>query len=89
MPYPEYHSWELFSLVEPFGWHNTEYAIASVMAMLYNVNRGKGKPKKTQYFMRDMVDLVITELNKKENELRTSELTREELIALIKKDFGI
>lgn len=89
MPYPEYHSWELYALVEPFGWHNEEYQTASVVATLFNVNRSKGKPKKVKDFMRDMEKLVIAELEREEQELQVASLTREELITLIKKDFGM
>ena len=86
MPYPEYRSWEMFYIIEPFGFHNQEYLNASNLAMLYNINKGKGKTKETKDFMRDIPKAILSELKEKKP---MPELTREELIKIIKKDFGI
>jgi hypothetical protein len=86
MPYPEYRSWELFYLLEPWGWHNSEYHAAVNMAMLYNINRSKGKPKEVKDFFRDMPKEILDQLKEAPD---VNELSREDIIKRIKKDFGI
>lgn len=87
LPYPEYRSWELFYLVEPFGFENDEYRAASLLAMLYNINRSKkGKAKEIKDFMRDMAKIVLEQIKEQPD---PREMSREELIRHVKKDFGI
>lgn len=87
LPYPEYRSWQMFSLLEPWGWQNEEYHFAALMAMLYNTNRGKkGKARDAKDFMRDMREAVLKELAETPD---VNQIPREVLIAQIKKDFGI
>ena len=54
--------------------------------MQYNVNRGKSKAKEPSDFMRDMSGELLKQLEQKQD---TNELSRDDIIALIKKDFGI
>jgi hypothetical protein len=86
LPYPEYRSWELFYLVEPFGFENDEYRSAALLSMLHNINRTKGKAKDVKDFMRDLQAEALKQLKEPPD---ISELSREELIRYIKKDFGI
>ena len=86
MPYPEYRSWELFYLIEPFGFANDEYRMATNLSILYNINKGKGKAKEPKEFMRDMPAMLLSELKEKPS---VETMSREELIRQIKKDFGI
>lgn len=87
LPYPEYRSWQLFALVEPWGWQNDEYHFAALLAMLYNANRGKkGKARDVKDFMRNMQEAVMRELAEQPD---VTELPREKLVEMIKKDFGI
>ena len=86
LPYPEYRSWELFYLLEPWGWQNEEYHAAALMTLLYNVNAGKGKGKKVEDFMRDLGKTLLEELEPAPN---ISEMPREKVLALIKRDFGL
>lgn len=87
LPYPEYRAWQLYYLLEPWGWHNEEFHFAALLAMLYNANRGKkGKTREVKDFVRDMEKAVLQELAEKPD---VAELPREELIKMIKKDFGI
>ena len=59
MPHPEWRSWYLFSLAEPFGWHDEEVRWASLMALLVNINKGKkSKTKKPKDFMRDPIKAI-------------------------------
>lgn len=90
LPYPEYRSWQLFYTLEPWGWHNEEYYAATLFALLYNINRGKGKAKEPKEFMRDLPKALLQELNEGDPlEGMTLEEQREYLIRQIKKDFGI
>lgn len=86
LPYPEFSAWQIFYMLEPWGWENNEYLTAALMALLYNMNRGEGKARKVSEFMRDMETEVLNELQEKPN---IEDLPREKVIELIKKDFGI
>lgn len=86
MPYAEFRSWKMFAMLEPFGFDADEYHTAALLAMLYNVNRGKGKPKDVKDFMRNMTRAVLSELDQQP---AFEDLQREEQIRKIKKDFGI
>lgn len=90
LPYPEYRSWELFSILEPFGWENDEYRAASLLALIYNVNKGKGKAKTPKDFMRDTQAEILKQLEQAPDisDLPIEE-QREILMRQIKKDFGI
>lgn len=87
LSYPEFRSWQLFYLLEPFGFEDREYRTASQLAMLYNINRGKGKAKDAKEFMRDMKKVVIDELSRIFSEPK--KLTPEEIAELAKRTFGI
>lgn len=91
MPYPEFRAWQLYYALEPWGWHNQEYYAATLFALLYNVNRGKGKPKQPKEFTRDMARALLDALRDKPDPLEGMSYTeqREYLIRQIKKDFGI
>ena len=86
MPYPEFRSWQIFYMLEPWGWENEEYLSAAQIATQYNINRGKGKPaKQPKEFMRDLRKMILAEVQKPALET----LSREELIKIIKQDFGV
>jgi hypothetical protein len=87
MSYPEYRSWQLFALLEPFGFEDNEYHWASLMSLLYNINKGKKKARTTKSFMRNMLEETLKELEKR-TPRDISEMSREELLARVKKDFG-
>ena len=87
MPYPEYRSWQVFYLLEPWGWANEEYHFAALLAMLYNANRGKnGKARSVKDFMREMEAHLMKELQEAPD---ISTMTREQVVAMVKRDFGI
>lgn len=88
MPYPEFRNWQIFYALEPWGWHNEEYHAANLLAMLYNINRGKGKAKEPKSFIRDMIAALLKE-DRDPLEGMSFEKQREYLIQHIKKDFGI
>ena len=90
MSYVEFRSWQLFYLLEPWGWQNEEYYAAVNMAMLYNINRSKGKVKEPKEFMRDLEGELLKQLEAERDlaDLSVDE-QREILIRQVKKDFGI
>ena len=100
MPAPEYRSWQLFNLIEPWGFEDREYRTGVILAMLHNVNAPKGKAKKPATFMRDMYKLIrkeIANIKQKEEsrdrmerdvENMTEEERREHYIQVVKQTFG-
>lgn len=85
LPAPEYHKWELYYLIEPWGWHNTEYLLGRLLAEIYHIaSRGKQRFTPKQ-FMR--------ELDKIELPPDLSGMTKDERKKYIrecaKRDFGI
>jgi hypothetical protein len=93
MPASEFMRWQLFSIAEPFDWHNDEYRTGVILAMLYNANRGKGKARNAEDFMRDIAKGIENATDQVETEIKVDEMSEEErrkfLLARIKKDFGI
>ena len=81
MPYRDW-----YDLLEPIGWPNEEFHFATLLAMIFNANRGKGKAKDAKDFMRDTLKSVIEALKKQPD---ISEMTKEQIIVLVKKDFGL
>ena len=86
LTYPEFRSWQLFYLLEPWGWQNDEYYAAVNIAMQYNINRGKAKVKEPKEFIRDMQGELLKQL---EAERDITEMSKDEIIKQVKKDFGI
>jgi hypothetical protein len=77
MSYQEFKSWQMFYLIEPWGWYDREYRTAALLAMMVNVNKGKkGKNKTEQDFMRDMPSLV----EKAYHDQSSQEAMREKLL---------
>lgn len=79
LPMPEYLGWMRFYTLEPWGWHNQEYLFASIIAMLYNVNKGKKQKAKTPAdFMRDIVKGIEREIHQLHEKKRFENMSREE-----------
>ena len=90
MPYPEFRRWQLFYMLEPWGWQDNEYKTASLLAMLYNANAGKGKGKAQLYYMRDMAKEVLKQLEPKPNlSALPVEQQRELVTQSMKSFFGV
>lgn len=91
LSYVEYRSWELFYILEPFGFLDREYRTAAPLAMLYNIHKGKNKKDKDPSdFMRDMPKEVLKQLKPAPDISEMSmEEKREYMKQQIKKDFGI
>jgi hypothetical protein len=88
MPYPEYATWKTFYLLEPWGYEVVEEKIAQIISMLYNVNRAKGRAKAPKDFMIDRLKELTASLLKPDVYQEPTH-SREELLAMIRKDFGI
>jgi hypothetical protein len=90
LPYPEYHDWELFYMLEPWGWHNEEYLMSMIVAMVHNIQVKPKSQRKQSYFIRDMKKLISEKINSTPD---TSEMTFEERREFTKnqviRDFGI
>ena len=60
MPYAEFQDWQLYYMLEPWGWHDREERPAAIIRMLYNTNvYKKSKMKKAAEFVRDMPKEII------------------------------
>ena len=100
LPAPEYRSWQLFNLIEPWGFEDREYRTSIMLTMLHNVNSAKKYHKNPSVYRRDMYKLVSNELIKQkkneeemlrfESELEemTPEQQRERYIDKIQDMFG-
>jgi hypothetical protein len=55
----EYRRWKLFYQIEPWGFHQDEYRMAAILAMLYNTTQRS--PKTPNDFMRRLKDLDSTQ----------------------------
>jgi len=83
LPNPEYETWKLFYLLEPFGWGANH-------AMLYNINRDpKSKGKSEDELLNDRAVAIIKELKSTQDlSNMTAEEKRNYMIEKVKKDFG-
>lgn len=86
MPYPEYKIWQLFYLLEPWGTPLFDSALSQVLAMLHNTVAGKGKARPPKHFLPDRLKQLLSALQEVPE---PAELSREELVKQIKKDFGM
>lgn len=84
MPYPEFRRWKLIYLVKPWGFDQMEYWFASLRAEVYNAHHKT--PKGPKDFMRDMLQGILDQLKPKP---KVEDFTRDELIAIVKRDLGI
>ena len=90
LPYPEYHDWELFYLLEPWGWANEEYQMAMIISMIHNTNVKDTDQKEPAFFMRKMMEMITEQLAPEPELNEMSAEDRRELIRnAVKKDLGI
>jgi len=88
LPAPEYRRWQLFYLIEPWGWQDAEYRTAAVLSRLYNVNSGKGKQREVKDDMRDMTGEILKRLEGSPiPDDMPFEQKRELILAAIKRDW--
>lgn len=89
IPFPEYKIWYLMYLLEPWGWEEREYALASMLAQAYNMKRGKKKAKTPKDFMRDMEKEILKQLRETDFDAMTEDELNKKKIAAAKKAFGM
>jgi cell wall assembly regulator SMI1 len=93
LPYQEIREWQLYYLLEPWGFHDREYRTAALLAKLHNINIGKrSQAKNEKDFMRDMPKEVLRAV---ERHIRTEKLrrkysqsTKAERIRMLKQAWG-
>lgn len=73
-------------MLEPWGWENNENLKAEIVAKIHNVNKAKGKPVPVQTFVRD-IEKALLQAAKEQPDV--NELSREELLKIVKRDFGV
>jgi len=92
MPYEEFASWQVYYMLEPFGFHDNEYRTAVLLTMLANVNASKkSQQKKVSDYVRNMLKL----LEKTDHEMKLEEAvgekyrtaSKQEKMAMIEKAF--
>ena len=88
LPAPEYRDWELFYLLEPWGWQNTEYLVGKVMSGIFDIAAKGKKSFLPKQFMRDFYK-DLTEPTEAEIIKYRKEHSRDELIAMAKRDMGV
>jgi hypothetical protein len=92
MPATEYHRWELFYLIEPWGWHNTEYLFGKLMSVIaaFSGRTQKGKKISALDFMREDIAGIKGELEIEAMiEGKSDEEIREMKKEMAKRAFGI
>lgn len=92
MPAPEYRRWELFYMIEPWGWQNLEYLFGKLMSVIaaFSGRTQKGKNVSAKDFMRDDIAGVKGELEIEAMiEGKSDEEIREMKKAMAKQAFGI
>jgi len=79
LPVEEFESWQLFYMIEPWGWNDEEYRTGATLAMLNNVNASKKKYlKKEADYMRDMPNLIA----KAYRDIGTKDKMRDKLLKM-------
>ena len=81
----EYRGWQLFNVIEPWGFPDQEYRTAALLAKLHNVNAGKRKGKKLEFFMRDLPKAALNYLREKSWEAQEEKRTKLEQMSMDEK----
>ena len=92
LPYPEYRSWQIFYLLEPWGWQDEEYRTAALLTMMHNINVTKKRDaRKLSEYIREMDKIALKQIKQRETFIDDdlSEREIERIRAQAKKDFGI
>lgn len=67
MPEPDYRSWELYYLLEPWGWPDREYRTAAIMTAVFNA-QGPKRPREISEFIRDMEAEILAYIENEMNQ---------------------
>jgi hypothetical protein len=88
LSYPEYRSWQLFYLLEPWGWENEEINTVRIIAMIHNA--ASQTAKAPSEFLRDPLNEILNQLKEKSNlEDLPLEERRKKILQAVKQDFRI
>lgn len=79
----------MFYLIEPWGWHNTEYLLGKVMSGMFEIAFKGKKAFPPKNFMRDLADIDTTPSMTPEELSEYRKAHKEEIIAQAKRDMGI
>lgn len=89
LPAPEYRDWQLFYILEPWGFQDQEYRTAALMSTIYNMLRGKNKAKSPDDFMRDMLKGALAQLQPPPDLENMTDAEKENVRRAVKSFFGI
>jgi hypothetical protein len=97
MPYPSYRTFELMYMIEPWGWHNTEYLVSEILAMLLNLKVKKKDQKQPSHFIRDIIGSIFKQFEKRKMQRKQQDMldamTPEERhdywLPIVKRDMGV
>jgi hypothetical protein len=78
LPATEFRRWQLFYMLEPWGWADAEYRTAIALSLLFNIHRGKESAKDVSEFMRDMPKETLKYLEGADKNLIPEDLPFEE-----------
>lgn len=87
LPAPEYRKWELFYLIEPWGWHNTEYMLGKIVSSLFDIAARGKKSFRPKQFMRELAEIGTAMTPEEIKAYRLEH--RDEIIAQAKRDMGV
>lgn len=83
MSYEEYQAWQLYFVIEPFGWGH-------LSALLYNLNRGEGKPMGQDELLDERLKEALEALSGgSEISGLSGEARRQAILQAVKRDMGI
>jgi hypothetical protein len=85
LPVSEYRKWQLFYILEPWGYHNTEFLFGKLLAVLYTLASHDKTNYTAKQFMRDNTK-IATEPDMSE---MTTEERHEYIIMRAKEAFGV
>lgn len=85
MPYPDYRDFQLFYMLEPWGWENEEYLSSAIQARIYNATIRPKDRKGQDFFMRDRVKGIIDHLAQLSKENHLDRMKPEERKAFVLK----
>jgi hypothetical protein len=94
LPVPEYHDWQLFYELEPWGWANTEFLAAEIMALIWRGQVSKKKDiKQPKELMRDPAGEIMKQTQQIDLKKKLADMTPEERhdywLPIVKRDMRV
>ena len=89
LPNEEYRSWRSYYKLEPWGWQDSEYRTAALMATMVNTSATKrNQTKKISDFMRDPERAIASQINEAEQREKWLKATKKERMQMLAASFG-